>query len=91
MLVALDYYDSPRREVVIAGPRDAPLTKAFLGALRARFLPRTIALLIDSDETRSKLATFSRSRHHARNQRPTHRLRLPKLRLPAPHKRAFQV
>ena len=56
MLVALDYDDSPRREVVIAGPRDAPLTKAFLGALRARFLPRTIALLIDSDETRNKLA-----------------------------------
>ncbi len=58
MLVALDYHDSPRREVVIAGPRDAQLTKAFLGALRARFLPRTIALLIDSDETRGKLATI---------------------------------
>jgi len=58
MLVALDYYDSPRREVVIAGPRDAPLTQAFLGALRARFLPRTITLLIDSAESRSKLAAL---------------------------------
>ncbi len=58
MLVALDYYDSPRREIVIAGPRDAQLTRAFLDALRARFLPRTITLLIDSEETRRKLAAF---------------------------------
>jgi uncharacterized protein len=55
MLVALDYFDSPRREVVIAGPRDADGTRAFLRSLHARFLPRTIALLIDSDATRAKL------------------------------------
>jgi len=58
MLVALDYDDSPRREVVIAGPRDAQLTRGFLGALHARFLPRTITLLIDSGQSRSKLAAF---------------------------------
>jgi len=56
MLVALDYYESPRREIVIAGPRDHEATRAFLCALNSRFLPNDVTLLIDSDETRSKLA-----------------------------------
>ncbi|HLG95465.1 MAG TPA: thioredoxin domain-containing protein [Bryobacteraceae bacterium] len=55
MLVALDYYDSTRREVVIAGPREAALTRSFLRALRSRFLPRTVTLLLDSDGTRRAL------------------------------------
>ena len=56
MLVALDYYDSPRREIVIAGDRDAELTRAFLRRSRSQFLPRTLILLIDSDQTRHSLA-----------------------------------
>ncbi len=55
MLVALDYFDSPRREVVIAGPRDAAQTRAFLRSLHARFLPRSFTFLIDSEATRAKL------------------------------------
>ena len=43
MLVGLDYYLAPRREVVIAGePRE------FLRHVRARFMPHTITLLADA-------------------------------------------
>jgi uncharacterized protein len=43
MLVGLDYYLAPRREIVIAGePRE------FLQYIRARFLPHTITLLADA-------------------------------------------
>ena len=42
MLVALDYYLAPQREVVIAGRRTH---RAFLRHIRARFLPHTITLL----------------------------------------------
>ncbi len=48
MLVGLDYYLSPKREVVIAGNPDE-----FLHELRARFLPHTVTLLSN--------ATFSPS------------------------------
>jgi uncharacterized protein YyaL (SSP411 family) len=58
MLVALDYSESKRREVVLAGHRDNQQTRAFLHSLRARFLPHTITLLIDSDDTRRRLAQF---------------------------------
>ena len=58
LLVALDYYNGPRREVVIAGPRKDELTRAFLRALHSRFLPRTITLLIDSGDTRRSLANI---------------------------------
>jgi uncharacterized protein len=43
MLVGLDYYLAPRREIVIAG---AP--QIFLHHIRARFLPHTITLLADA-------------------------------------------
>ncbi|HMD48419.1 MAG TPA: hypothetical protein VKG79_04950, partial [Bryobacteraceae bacterium] len=56
VLVALDYFLSPRREIVIAGPREADSTRAFLRAVHGRFLPRAITLLIDSEETRDRLA-----------------------------------
>ncbi len=58
ILVAVDYYDSPRREVVLAGPRDAQHTGALLRSLHAHFLPRTVSFLIDSDQTRRRLAVF---------------------------------
>jgi uncharacterized protein len=43
MLVGLDYYLSPRQEVVIAGP-----PQEFLREVRARFMPHTITLLSDA-------------------------------------------
>lgn len=58
ILVALDYSHAVRREVVIAGNLDSDLTRGFVHELRARFLPHTITLLIDSDETRSQLASL---------------------------------
>ena len=57
MLVGLDYSLAAKREVVIAGARDTR-TQAMLAEFHRRFLPYTIALLIDSGETRSKLASF---------------------------------
>ena len=56
MLVALDYSLAKRREVVIAGARDAEATQAFLRAFRTRFLPHSISLLVDSDTTRRQLS-----------------------------------
>ena len=43
MLVGLDYYLSPRREVVLAGD-----SGEFLRHIRARFLPHTITLRVDA-------------------------------------------
>ena len=73
ILVAFDYNDSPRREVVIAGLRDAPPTRAFLHLLRSRFLPRTITLLIDSHETQRQLAALfpAAAEMHEINSQPT--------------------
>jgi len=58
MLVAFDYWQSKRREIVIAGDRNAAATAAFLRAVRTRFLPHSILLAIDSDQTRLDLAQF---------------------------------
>src|SRR5215472_11793580 len=55
MLVALDYSLAAKREVVIAGDRNAEPTRALLRELRGRFLPYTAPLLIDSGSTREKL------------------------------------
>ncbi len=53
MLVAFDYSLAVRREIVIAGdPRQA---RPFLHELRSRFLPHTVVLLVDSEDTRRKL------------------------------------
>ena len=53
MLVAFDYSLAVRREVVIAGSLDQ--SRPFLQQLRTRFLPHTITLLLDSEETRRHL------------------------------------
>ena len=50
MLVALDYSLGKPRQIVIAGKRNAPETKALLGEVRRHFLPKTILLLADGDE-----------------------------------------
>src|SRR5438094_2442248 len=47
MLVALDYSLSKPRQIVIAGKKDAPETKALLEEVRRHFLPTTVLLLAD--------------------------------------------
>ena len=50
MLVALDFSVSKPRQIVIAGKKDAPDTKALLTEVRRHFLPNTILLLADGAE-----------------------------------------
>src|SRR5437762_457832 len=50
MLVALDYSLSKPRQIVIAGKKDAPETKALLREVRRHFLPKTVLFLADGAE-----------------------------------------
>jgi uncharacterized protein YyaL (SSP411 family) len=50
MLFTIDYSLSKPRQIVIAGKKDAPETKALLKEVHRHFLPRTILLLADGAE-----------------------------------------
>jgi len=50
MLVALDFALSKPRQIVIAGKKDTPETKALLKEVRRHFLPKTILFLADGAE-----------------------------------------
>jgi uncharacterized protein YyaL (SSP411 family) len=50
MLVAVDFSSSKPRQIVIAGKKDAPETKALLKEVHRHFLPKTIPLLADGAE-----------------------------------------
>jgi hypothetical protein len=50
MLVALDYSLSKPRQIVIAGKKDVPETKALLNEVHRHFLPKTTLLLADGGE-----------------------------------------
>jgi uncharacterized protein len=50
MLVTLDYSLSKPRQVVIAGRKDAPETKALLREVHLHFLPKTVLFLADGAE-----------------------------------------
>ena len=50
MLVALDYSLSKPRQIVIAGKKDAPETKALLREVHRHFLPKTVVFLADGAE-----------------------------------------
>jgi uncharacterized protein YyaL (SSP411 family) len=50
MLVALDYSLSKPRQIVIAGKKDAPETRALLREVYRHFLPKTILLLADGGD-----------------------------------------
>ncbi len=50
MLVALDFSLSKPRQIVIAGKKDAPETKALVKEVHRHFLPKTILLLADGAE-----------------------------------------
>jgi uncharacterized protein YyaL (SSP411 family) len=56
MLAACEFLAGEPREVVLVGDRNAPDTAALLGALFSRFTPHRVVLLVDSPETRRKLA-----------------------------------
>ena len=50
MLVALDYSLSKPRQIVIAGKKEAPDTKALLKEVHRHFLPNTVVLLAEGGE-----------------------------------------
>src|SRR5204862_8074369 len=50
MLVALDYSFSKPRQIVIAGKKDAPGTKALLKEVHRHFQPNTVVFLADGAE-----------------------------------------
>jgi len=50
MLVALNSSLSKPRQIVVAGKRDAPDTKALLSEVHRRFLPNKILLLADGGD-----------------------------------------
>jgi uncharacterized protein YyaL (SSP411 family) len=50
MLVALDYSLSKPRQIVIAGKKDAPETKALVKEVHRHFLPNTVLCLADGAE-----------------------------------------
>ncbi len=50
MLVALDYSLSKPRQIVIAGTKDAPETKALVKEVHRHFLPNTVLFLADDAE-----------------------------------------
>jgi hypothetical protein len=56
MLAACEFLLGDAREVVIVGDRGGADTAALLRELHARFAPGRVALLVDSPETRRKLA-----------------------------------
>ena len=48
--VALDYSLSKPRQIVVAGKKDAPGTKALLREVNRHFLPKTVLFLADGTE-----------------------------------------
>jgi len=56
MLAACEFYLGEPRQIIFAGEAGAADTQALLGTLRARFIPDSVVMLVDSPETRRKLA-----------------------------------
>jgi uncharacterized protein YyaL (SSP411 family) len=56
MLSACEFLLSHPRQIVIAGERGAGDTRALARAVHARFMPNRVLLLLDSEETRTRLA-----------------------------------
>ena len=89
MLVALEYSQAIRKEVVIAGDADADLTRAFLRKRCAAISCRTQSpcSLTRMRRARKLAPIFPSAAQYAPHRRPTNRLRLRELRLPASDKR----
>jgi uncharacterized protein YyaL (SSP411 family) len=58
MLAAVGYSLAAPKQIVIAGEAESEDTRAMLRAVRRRFLPYKIVLLIGSEENRERLAGF---------------------------------
>ncbi|MBN2312407.1 MAG: thioredoxin domain-containing protein [Sedimentisphaerales bacterium] len=58
MLIALDFWLGPRREVIIAGNRHAEDTHRMLMLVRSRFLPNAVVILHDQGQTDSALESI---------------------------------
>ncbi len=56
MLAACEFLLSHPQQIVVAGGRGAADTESLLRAIHARFMPNRVALLIDSEDTRARLA-----------------------------------
>jgi uncharacterized protein YyaL (SSP411 family) len=63
MLVALDYALSKPRQVVIAGKKDAPETKALLREVHRHFSPKTVLVLADGAEGQKYLGEKNEAIH----------------------------
>jgi uncharacterized protein YyaL (SSP411 family) len=57
MITAFQFSRSTPQQVVVAGGRDLSKTRKMIELLHKQFAPNRIVLLIDSPETREKLAT----------------------------------
>ncbi|MFN7994409.1 MAG: thioredoxin domain-containing protein [Bryobacteraceae bacterium] len=58
MLVAYAFSLAKPKQIVIVGERGAPDTQAFLRAVRSRFLPDSVVLLVDTPEARDTLGAY---------------------------------
>jgi uncharacterized protein len=56
MLAAGEFLLSHPRQIVVAGERGAADTQALLRTIHSRFMPNRVVLLIDSQDTRARLA-----------------------------------
>ncbi|HZT31409.1 MAG TPA: thioredoxin domain-containing protein [Bryobacteraceae bacterium] len=56
MLVALAFYLSKPRQIILVGAREAADTRALLGQLNGRFVPERIVLLVDGEPSRRLFA-----------------------------------
>jgi hypothetical protein len=56
MLAALGWREANRKEIILTGERDSEEMAAMLRALRQRFLPHKVVLLIDSEDARRHLS-----------------------------------
>ena len=62
LMQALDFWEGPSFEVVIAGKPDSPDVKAMLSALNKRFQPNKVVILRDPEDTKiSELASYTKN------------------------------
>ena len=58
LLAGLDYYQSAKRQVVIAGSLKDPVTRAMLHLSNSHFSPNSVTILVNSIEMRDRLVQF---------------------------------
>ncbi|MBI4546912.1 MAG: thioredoxin domain-containing protein [Ignavibacteriae bacterium] len=58
MLVAVDWHLSTPKEIIVAGKKDSPDTKALLREVHSRFIPNKVLLLADGGDAQKKLTSY---------------------------------